>query len=50
LVDGMVLLSATFAFLAGIQLLSMGLLGEYLGRVHLRVQDRPDYIVDKVIE
>jgi undecaprenyl-phosphate 4-deoxy-4-formamido-L-arabinose transferase len=50
LVDGMVLLSAAFAFLAGIQLLSMGLLGEYLGRVHLRVQDRPDYIVDKVIE
>jgi len=50
LVDGMVLLSAAFAFLAGIQLLSMGILGEYLGRVHLRVQDRPDYIVDKVIE
>ncbi len=50
LVDGFVVLAAVFAFLAGTQLLSVGILGEYLGRVHLKVQDRPDYIVDKVIE
>jgi hypothetical protein len=25
-------------------------LGEYLGRVHSQTQERPDYIVEKVIE
>ncbi|PIQ97170.1 MAG: glycosyltransferase [Nitrospinae bacterium CG11_big_fil_rev_8_21_14_0_20_56_8] len=50
LVDGLVVLSAVFAFLAGVQLLSFGFLGEYLGRVHLQVQDRPPYLIEKVIE
>jgi dolichol-phosphate mannosyltransferase len=39
-----------FAFFAGVQLLSIGFLGEYLGRVHHQIQERPDYIVEKVIE
>ena len=38
------------SFFAGVQLFSIGLLGEYLGRVYLQVQNRPDYIVDKVID
>lgn len=50
LVEGFIVLSAVFAFFAGVQLLSIGLLGEYLGRVHLQIQNRPDYIVEKVIE
>jgi dolichol-phosphate mannosyltransferase len=33
-------------FLAGIQLLSMGILGAYLGRVYDEVRQRPKYIVE----
>ena len=50
LIEGFVVLLAVFAFFAGVQLLSIGLLGEYLGRVHHQIQERPDYIVEKVIE
>ena len=49
LIEGFIVLSAVFAFFAGVQLLSVGLLGEYLGRVHLQIQNRPDYIIEKVI-
>ncbi|MBC8287088.1 MAG: glycosyltransferase [Nitrospinae bacterium] len=50
LIEGFVVLLAVFAFFAGVQLLSVGFLGEYLGRVHSQVQARPDYIIEKVIE
>ena len=50
LIEGFVVLSAVFSFFAGVQLLSIGFLGEYLGRVHLKIQNRPDYIVHKVID
>ena len=50
LIEGFVVLSAVFSFFAGVQLLSIGFLGEYLGRVHLQVQNRPNYIVHKVID
>ena len=49
LIEGFVVLLAVFAFFAGVQLLSIGFLGEYLGRVHHQIQERPDYIVEKVI-
>ena len=48
LIEGFVVLSAVFAFFAGVQLLSIGFLGEYLGRVHHQIQKRPDYIIEKV--
>jgi len=48
LIEGFVVLSAVFAFFAGVQLLSIGFLGEYLGRVHHQIQDRPDYIIEEV--
>jgi len=50
LIEGFVVLSAVFSFFAGVQLLSIGFLGEYLSRVHLQIQNRPDYIVHKVID
>ncbi len=50
LVDGLVVMCAVFAFFAGVQLFSVGILGEYLGRVYLQVQNRPDYVIDKVLD
>jgi hypothetical protein len=36
-------------FLGGVQLVSVGILGRCLTRVHAQVLDRPLYLVDRVI-
>lgn len=37
-------------FIGGIQLLSVGILGEYIGKIYIEVKKRPRYIVDKILE
>ena len=36
-------------FFSGIQLMALGLLGEYVGRIYDEVKNRPQYIIDKKI-
>jgi dolichol-phosphate mannosyltransferase len=39
----------TVALLAGIQLLSLGVMGEYVGRIYDEVRRRPKYIVESTV-
>jgi glycosyltransferase involved in cell wall biosynthesis len=41
-------LMAVVLFIGGIQLLSLGVIGEYLGRLYIEAKGRPKYIVEKV--
>ncbi len=42
-VAGFPFLASSIALFSGAQMLSLGIIGQYLGRVHLRVQGRPTY-------
>ena len=37
-------------FFSGVQLLSLGLIGEYIGRIYDEVKKRPLFIVDRVVD
>jgi polyisoprenyl-phosphate glycosyltransferase len=37
-------------FFSGVQLLSLGLIGEYIGRIYDEVKRRPMFIIDKIVD
>ena len=47
--QGFTTLIAVIVFLAGVQMLFLGVIGEYLGRVYEEVKGRPIYIVSRVV-
>lgn len=48
-VPGFASLIVSVTFLAGIQLLSLGVLGEYIGRIFAEVKGRPLYLVEEAL-
>ncbi|CAB4561696.1 unannotated protein [freshwater metagenome] len=44
-VPGFAFIASLVALLGGMQLFGLGMIGEYLGRVHVRSMDRPTYMV-----
>jgi dolichol-phosphate mannosyltransferase len=44
-VPGFTSLILAILLMGGVQLLSIGVLGEYLGRIYLEVKNRPEYLV-----
>ncbi|MHB9139495.1 MAG: glycosyltransferase [Victivallaceae bacterium] len=46
---GVFTLFAVLFFIAGFQLVGMGLLGEYIGRIYYDVRARPRYFIEKIV-
>jgi dolichol-phosphate mannosyltransferase len=48
-IQGWATMAAGMFFLGGVQLISIGILGEYIGRISNEVKGRPLYVVDKLV-
>ncbi len=48
-VSGWTSLMISIWFLAGVQLVSVGVIGEYIGKIYKEVKQRPRYIIEEVI-
>ena len=48
-VPGFATIACAIFFIGGIQLICLGILGEYVARIHNEVKERPIYIVDSLI-
>lgn len=46
-VDGWTSMMCVVAFLGGIQLLSLGVIGEYIGKIYMETKGRPRYIISE---
>ncbi len=46
---GFTALLVAMVFLSGVQLLFLGILGEYLGRIYEQVKQRPHYVIQRIV-
>lgn len=46
-VDGWTFLSISIWFIGGIQMISLGIIGEYIGKVYTEVKARPRYVIEE---
>ena len=44
-IPGFPFLAAIIAIFAGAQLFALGVIGEYLARMHFRIMDKPTYVI-----
>ena len=47
---GFPFLASIIAIFSGVQLFALGIIGEYLARIHFRSMDRPAYVVAETIK
>ena len=48
-VPGFAFLASIIAIFSGAQLFALGVIGEYMARIHFRTMDRPPYLVSEVV-
>lgn len=48
-VSGWTSLITSIWFLGGLQLVAIGLIGEYIGKVYLETKSRPKFIIEKIL-
>jgi len=49
-VDGFTALIVSIAFFAGVQLVFLGVIGEYIGRIYEEVKGRPSFVVQDIVK
>lgn len=49
-VAGFPFLASSIAIFSGAQMLSLGIIGQYIGRMHVRIQGRPAYHVAEIVD
>ena len=49
-VPGFPFLASTIALFSGAQLFALGIIGEYLARMHFRMMDRPSYVIRCILD
>jgi glycosyltransferase involved in cell wall biosynthesis len=49
-VPGFPFLASTIAIFSGVQLFALGIIGEYLARMHFRLMEKPPYVVREQVE
>ena len=49
-VDGWTFLSISMWFIGGIQMISLGIIGEYIGKVYTEVKARPRYVIEENLQ
>lgn len=49
-VEGWATIMVALLFIGGVQLICIGIMGEYVGRIYIASKDRPLYVVDEVFQ